>query len=259
MFFNTSKCAANYAIYDGFIGHGPSVFHASCYSDHILCTVSDNLLYSKEPLDERIVPIKLMETGETLMPTFTQLEDPKLPEWSTFNSLNKAPEREVPLKTQHQKHEQQHHEQQNHEQKTEQEQKQHKEQQNHEQQNHEQQKHEQQKHEQQKHEQQNHEQQKEQKQDHQKEQQQEQQRGRDRSRNQAAPTAGSTTGAPPSPKTSTTGRSPSASGKKNSVRFDLDNHQTSPPIRREEKTTTERRSSSVETFTRKTSTTSTSR
>merc|ERR1719319_1400722 len=187
----------------------------------------------KEPLDERIVPIKLMETGETLMPTFTQLEDPKLPEWSTFNSLNKAPEREVPLKTQHQKHEQQHHEQQNHEQKTEQEQKQHKEQQNHEQQ-------------------------KEQKQDHQKEQQQEQQRGRDRSRNQAAPTAGSTTGAPSSPKTSTTGRSPSASGKKNSVRFDLDNHQTSPPIRREEKTTTERRSSSVETFTRKTSTTSTS-
>merc|ERR1719319_565462 len=132
----------------------------------------------KEPLDERIVPIKLMETGETLMPTFTQLEDPKLPEWSTFNSLNKAPEREVPLKTQHQKHEQQHHEQQ-----------------------------------------------KEQKQDHQKEQQQEQQRGRDRSRNQAAPTAGSTTGAPPSPETSTTGRSPSASGKKNSVRFDLDHHQ----------------------------------
>merc|ERR1712008_493726 len=99
----------------------------------------------KEPLDERIVPIKLMETGETLMPTFTQLEDPKLPEWSTFNLLNKAPEREVPLKTQHQKHEQQHNEQQkeqqNHEQKTEQQQKQHKEQQNHEQQKKEQQNH----------------------------------------------------------------------------------------------------------------------
>ena len=61
----------------------------------------------------------------------------------------------------------------------------------------------------------------------------------------------------------TAGRSPSASGKKNTVRFDLDNHQTSstppqPPIRSEEKSKTERRSSSVETFTRKTSTTSSS-
>ena len=57
---------------------------------------------TKEPLDERIVPIKLIETGETLMPTFTQLEDPKLPEWSTFNSLNKGEVREVPLKTEQQ-------------------------------------------------------------------------------------------------------------------------------------------------------------
>ena len=46
----------------------------------------------------RIVPIQMVETGETLMPTFTKLEDPQPPPWSTFSKLNKAPEREVPLK-----------------------------------------------------------------------------------------------------------------------------------------------------------------
>ena len=46
----------------------------------------------------RIVPIQMVETGETLMPTFTKLEDPQPPPWSTFSKLNRAPEREVPLK-----------------------------------------------------------------------------------------------------------------------------------------------------------------
>ena len=32
------------------------------------------------------------------MPTFTKLEDPQPPPWSTFSKLNKAQEREVPLK-----------------------------------------------------------------------------------------------------------------------------------------------------------------
>ena len=48
---------------------------------------------------QRIVPIQIVETGETLMPTFTKLEDPQPPPWSTFSKLNKAQEREVPLKT----------------------------------------------------------------------------------------------------------------------------------------------------------------
>ena len=47
---------------------------------------------------QRIVPIQIVETGETLMPTFTKLEDPQPPPWSTFSKLNKAQEREVPLK-----------------------------------------------------------------------------------------------------------------------------------------------------------------
>merc|ERR1712008_299545 len=47
--------------------------------------------------ESRIVPIKLLETGESIMPTFTTLEDPQPPEWSTFSKLNKAKERHVPL------------------------------------------------------------------------------------------------------------------------------------------------------------------
>ena len=43
------------------------------------------------------MPIKLLETGESIMPTFTTLEDPQPPEWSTFSKLNKAKERHVPL------------------------------------------------------------------------------------------------------------------------------------------------------------------
>jgi hypothetical protein len=46
---------------------------------------------------ERIVPIRLADTGETIMPTFTKLEDPQPPDWSTFSKKNKAKEREVPL------------------------------------------------------------------------------------------------------------------------------------------------------------------
>ena len=50
------------------------------------------------PESQRIVPIQVVETGETLMPTFTKLEEPQPPAWSTFSKLNKAPEREAPLK-----------------------------------------------------------------------------------------------------------------------------------------------------------------
>ena len=35
------------------------------------------------------------------MPTFTTLEDPQPPEWSTFSKLNKAKERHVPLNVEH--------------------------------------------------------------------------------------------------------------------------------------------------------------
>ena len=51
----------------------------------------------KMKIEQRIVPIKLLETGETIMPSFTALEDPQPPEWSTFSKMNKAKERQVPL------------------------------------------------------------------------------------------------------------------------------------------------------------------
>ena len=35
------------------------------------------------------------------MPTFTTLENPQPPEWSTFSKLNKAKERHVPLNVEH--------------------------------------------------------------------------------------------------------------------------------------------------------------
>ena len=47
------------------------------------------------------MPIKLLETGESIMPTFTTLENPQPPEWSTFSKLNKAKERHVPLNVEH--------------------------------------------------------------------------------------------------------------------------------------------------------------
>lgn len=50
--------------------------------------------------NERIVPITLLDSGVTIMPTFTKLEDPQPPDWSTFSKLNKAKEREVPLQQQ---------------------------------------------------------------------------------------------------------------------------------------------------------------
>ena len=53
---------------------------------------------TKAKAEERIVPIKLLETGETIMPSFTTLEDPQPPDWSTFSKMNKAKERQVPLK-----------------------------------------------------------------------------------------------------------------------------------------------------------------
>ena len=59
---------------------------------------SSNPKNSSENSSQRIVPIQVVETGETLMPTFTKLEDPQPPPWSTFSKLNKAQEREVPLK-----------------------------------------------------------------------------------------------------------------------------------------------------------------
>ena len=52
---------------------------------------------AKMKIEQRIVPIKLLETGETIMPSFTALEDPQPPEWSTFSKMNKAKERQVPL------------------------------------------------------------------------------------------------------------------------------------------------------------------
>lgn len=46
---------------------------------------------------QRVVPIKMVETGETIMPSYSQLEEPRPPDWSTFSKLNKAKERVVPL------------------------------------------------------------------------------------------------------------------------------------------------------------------
>ena len=62
---------------------------------------NENELSNSNNKEERVVvvPIKLMETGETIMPTFSKLEDPQPPDWSTFSKLNKAKEKEVPLKT----------------------------------------------------------------------------------------------------------------------------------------------------------------
>ncbi len=50
---------------------------------------------------ERVVPIRLEESGETIMPSFTKLEDPTPPDWSAFSKANKAAakakEKVVPL------------------------------------------------------------------------------------------------------------------------------------------------------------------
>ena len=73
----------------------PSTSGASC------TTAKEKTEVKAENLSSRIVPIKLLETGESIMPTFTTLENPQPPEWSTFSKLNKAKERHVPLNVEH--------------------------------------------------------------------------------------------------------------------------------------------------------------
>ena len=42
----------------------------------------------KKVVKERVIPIKLENTGRTITPTFTKLEDPQPPEWSAFSQKN---------------------------------------------------------------------------------------------------------------------------------------------------------------------------
>ena len=41
-------------------------------------------------VEERIVPITLLESGESVMPKFTALDDLEPPEWSAFSPKNKG-------------------------------------------------------------------------------------------------------------------------------------------------------------------------
>lgn len=43
---------------------------------------------SKPFVKERVIPITLENTGKTIIPLFTKLEDPQPPEWSTFSQKN---------------------------------------------------------------------------------------------------------------------------------------------------------------------------
>lgn len=58
---------------------------------------SSNTQRDKQPAKkERVIPIQLA-SGESIMPSFTKLEDPKPPDWSTFSAKNKLKENIVPL------------------------------------------------------------------------------------------------------------------------------------------------------------------
>ena len=43
---------------------------------------------SKTSVKERVIPITLEDTGQTVIPSFTKLEDPQPPEWSIFSQRN---------------------------------------------------------------------------------------------------------------------------------------------------------------------------
>ena len=58
--------------------------------------------FSKPLAKERVIPITLENTGQTIIPSFTKLEDPQPPEWSTFSQKNmskqNAKETVVPIR-----------------------------------------------------------------------------------------------------------------------------------------------------------------